>query len=206
MGIDALDLDPRRTALGITELLRRGEGQIDDPVRIERPAVVDPQNRALAVFQVGHPHVTGQRQGLVRGGHAVQVVGFAVGGGLTVELGAVPGRRAYRLVAARVGNREVLLAEHHIGAGLDRAIVRHGYGIRDQRDVDIPPGCAVLVRATEVAGAGNARARLDRCHRLRCAGRRAARQQQRESRVGSKSERQSRHQLAPRAATSDSAS
>ncbi len=44
--VDAFDLDPRGTGFGVTELLRGRVGQVDDPVRIERPAVVDPQDHA----------------------------------------------------------------------------------------------------------------------------------------------------------------
>ncbi|MCY1499207.1 hypothetical protein D9M68_332170 [compost metagenome] len=175
MGIDALDLDPGGAGLGITELLRRGEGEVDDAVGIERATVVDPQDHAAAVVQVGHPDIARQRQGLVRGGHAVEVVGLAVGSGLAMELGAIPGRRAGRLVATRIVHRVVGLAKHGIGIGLDRAVVRHGHGVGNARDIDVPPGSAVLVRARIIAGAGDRPAGLNR---LRRAAARAAGQQQ----------------------------
>ena len=155
--VDAFDLDPRGAGLGIAELLRRGEGQVDDPVGIERAAVVDADDHALAVVQVGHPHIARQRQGLVRGGHAVEVVGLAVGGGLAVELGAVPGRGADHPVGPRIVHRVVGLAQHGVGVGLHRTVVRHRHRIGDPRHVDVPPGGAVAMRTGIVARPGNAR-------------------------------------------------
>src|SRR5690606_40402737 len=104
IGIDSLHMHPRRTTLREAELLGRGEGQVDDAVGVEGAAIVDAQDDLAPVVQVGDLHVAGQGQGLVGGGHAVQVVTFAVGGELVVELGAVPGGDAGFPVVARVAD------------------------------------------------------------------------------------------------------
>ncbi|MNT14485.1 hypothetical protein D3C72_1494940 [compost metagenome] len=140
----------RGTDLGITELLRRGIGQVDDAVRIERPTVVHPQDHAAAVGQVGHPHVGRQRQGLVRRAHAVQVVQLAVGGVLAMELGAVPRRGTLRAIVARVLHRVVGLAQHRVRVGLVVAGVHGWRGVGDLVHIHIPPRRAVLVRPVDV--------------------------------------------------------
>src|SRR5690606_39629446 len=86
---------------------------------LEGAAIVDAQDDLAPVVQVGDLHVAGQGQGLVGGGHAVQVVTFAVRGELVVELGAVPGGDAGFPVVARIADRIVALAHHRVGIGLD---------------------------------------------------------------------------------------
>ncbi len=92
--VNTFDLDPGGTGLGVAQLLGRSVRQVDDAVRIERATVVNPQNHCLTVIQIGYLDVAGQRQGLVRGTHAVQVIYLAIGGVLTMKFGAIPGRSA----------------------------------------------------------------------------------------------------------------
>ncbi|MNE31959.1 hypothetical protein D3C80_1255520 [compost metagenome] len=148
--VDTLDAHPRGTGFGIAELLRRRVGQVDDAVGVERTTVVDPQDHTALVVQVGDLDVGRQRQGLVCRTHAIEVIDLAVGGVLAVELGAVPGRRALGAVVARVGDREVGLTQYGVGVGLVVAGVHGRRGIGDLRDIDIPPGRAVLVGPVDV--------------------------------------------------------
>src|SRR5690606_18198015 len=76
--VDALYPDPGGPALGKPELDRAGVGQVDDAVRMEGAAVVDPHYDAALIVQVGDPDITGQGQRLVRRCHAIQVVLLAV--------------------------------------------------------------------------------------------------------------------------------
>ncbi|MNM79102.1 hypothetical protein D3C81_910240 [compost metagenome] len=148
--VDTLDAHPRGTGFGIAELLRRRVGQVDDAVGIERSAVVDPQDHATVVVEVGDLDVGRQRQGLVRRAHAVEVIDLAVGGVLAVELGAVPGRRALGAVVARVGDREVGLTQYGVGVGLVVAGVHGRRGIGDLVHIHVPPRRAVLVGTVDV--------------------------------------------------------
>ncbi len=148
--VDTLDLDPRRAAFGIAELFGGRVGEVDDAVGIERPAIVDAQDHRAIVVQVGHFDVAGQRQGLVRGTHAVQVIDLAIGGVLTMKLGAIPGGSARSDVTLGIAHRKVGLAQHGVRVGLVGAGVQGWRCIRDTRDIHIPPRRAVLVGTVDV--------------------------------------------------------
>ena len=66
-------------------------GDVENAVLGKRAAIVDTQLDAAAVVEVGDANDAGQRQGSMRCGQVVHVVGFAVGGRLAMESGAVPG-------------------------------------------------------------------------------------------------------------------
>src|SRR5690348_6346945 len=83
-----LDLDIRAPRADVAELVRRGVGQVDDPARVERAAVVDADDDALPVREIGHARVARNRQDGVRPGHRVHVVALAARGALPVELPA----------------------------------------------------------------------------------------------------------------------
>src|SRR3990167_1427018 len=123
-----------------------------------------------------------------------------------MKLGAIPGRRAHRLITTSIGDRIVLLTEDGVGTGLDRAVVRHRYRIGNPRYINIPPGRAILVRTVEITRPETPPALLYWPHRLRRTGGRATGQQQRQAAIGNQFERQTRHQFLPRASTSNSAS
>ncbi|MNM98838.1 hypothetical protein D3C81_1113790 [compost metagenome] len=153
------------------------------------------------VVQVGDLDVGRQRQGLVRRAHAIKVIDLAVGGVLTVELGAVPRRRTLGAVVARVLDREVGLAQYGVGIGLVVAGMHGRRGIRDLRDIDVPPRRAVLVRPVDVqAGLGPHHIGALLCRRL--AGR-ATGQHQAQGRTADQFEgcirKHYAHYLAPRA-------
>src|SRR5690606_39623113 len=100
--VDSLYPDPGGAALGKSELDRAGVGQVDDAVRMEGAAVVAPHYDAALIVQVGDPDITGQGQRLVRRCHAIQVVLLAVGGQLTMKLGAIPGGQSGLAVVASI--------------------------------------------------------------------------------------------------------
>ncbi|MNH16452.1 hypothetical protein D3C79_760960 [compost metagenome] len=194
----------RGAALGIAELFRRRVGQVDDAVGVERATVVDAQDHAATVGQVGHPHIGRQRQGLVRRAHAVQVIELAVGGVLPVELGAVPRRGALGAVVARVLHRVVGLAQHRVRVGLVVAGVHGWRGVGNLVHVDVPPRRTVLVGTVDVqAGLGAHGIAAARCGR---ATGRTADQQHADGHAGQQLESVGRndcaHYLTPRAWTS----
>ena len=81
----------RRGAVGVeAQHLRRPPRDVDDPVAVERPAVVDAQLQRAAILQVGHPHDARHRQRAMRRREVIHVVGFAAGGAASVEAGSVP--------------------------------------------------------------------------------------------------------------------
>lgn len=66
-------------------------GEIDDAAGNDRTAVIDPHVDPTPVTQVRDTDPAAQRQGRVRGGQIVHIVGLATGGGSTLEIGSVPG-------------------------------------------------------------------------------------------------------------------
>ncbi len=84
-------LDHRSTPRDDAKTQRRHIGQIDDPIRFERPAVVDPHHHARPILEIGHPRISGQRQGAVGGGVLEHVIGLEARGRATVKLRSVPG-------------------------------------------------------------------------------------------------------------------
>ena len=109
---DGADLDHGGAVSQHVELRGRGVGQIDDAVSDERSAVVDADHDAAAVLQVRDPHVTGQGQRLVRGGHAVHVVSLAGRGKYLVKARAIPGGDAPLDIVRARGQDIVALAEN----------------------------------------------------------------------------------------------
>jgi hypothetical protein len=67
-----------------------GSREVDDAVAAKGAPVGDAYHRGLMALQVDHSHNRIQRQGLVRRGHFVLVIDFAVGSFLIVEVGTVP--------------------------------------------------------------------------------------------------------------------
>ena len=88
---DGLDGHGDDARLGRTERPRRGQGEVDDAARDERPAVVHPHPDAPAGLPVGDDDRRPERQRLVRRGHRVHVVALAVGRSPPVKVGTVPG-------------------------------------------------------------------------------------------------------------------
>ena len=98
--VDAANLDHGRAIAQHVELCGGRVGQVDDSIADEGAAIVDPHHDAAAVLQIRDPHVGGQRQRLMSGGHAVHVVGLAGRGPHLVEAGAIPGGDALAPIAA----------------------------------------------------------------------------------------------------------
>src|SRR5690606_16348262 len=107
VGLYCLDLDHGGAVGEHAEPGGGGVREIDQPVVQERSAVVHAYDRAAAVLEVAHAHVRGQRQGPVRGGHRVHVVGLAARGAPPVKLLPVPGGDAAFPVTACLGERFV---------------------------------------------------------------------------------------------------
>jgi hypothetical protein len=76
---DRLELDARGAGAVHAQAHRGGVAQVHHPSVVEGSAVVDPHDQLNAVVEVGHAHVAGQRQGLVRGGELADVVELAAG-------------------------------------------------------------------------------------------------------------------------------
>src|SRR5690606_12967728 len=162
--VDSLYPDPSGPALGKSELDRAGVGQVDDTVRMERTAVVDPHYDAALIIQVGDPDVTGQRQRLVRRSHAVQVGLPAVGGQLAMKLGAVPGGESGLAVAASILDGYIAAPQNRIGRGLERPLMGYRDSVRNLRYIPEIGRGAILHRARDTAT-------VPALHRRRRAGR-----------------------------------
>src|ERR1700687_135974 len=65
-------------------------GEVEFPPRDERPPVINPNYAAATGSQAGYPNQGPIREGAVSGGHAVHIVGLAVGGWTPMKTRAVP--------------------------------------------------------------------------------------------------------------------
>ena len=89
--------------------------QVDDPVAMKRPPVIDPDHKPPPVFEIGNPHIARQRQARMRGAQRVHVIGLAAGGAPPVKFRAIPGGHALFDIAAAARHDMIALAEHHVG-------------------------------------------------------------------------------------------
>ena len=98
-------------------------GHVDDPVAVERPAVVDAHDHGVTVLQVRDPGIARKRHGRVGGRDRIAVEDFAVGRHAAVEAGSVPGRQSLvraRRFAGDIGpaRDRIGLADHFAAAAL----------------------------------------------------------------------------------------
>src|SRR5581483_4109820 len=73
------------------ECLSGSIGQVNNPARNHRTAVIDPHNHGLAIAQVRDFHVASHGKLQVGSSHVVLLVGFAAGRGLTLKGLPIPG-------------------------------------------------------------------------------------------------------------------
>src|SRR4029079_15112095 len=111
---EIFDADIGRPVRPEDEQVGRVGRQIEDPVARIRTAVVDTDNNSPSIREIGYLRIDRQRQGGMRGGEAVHVVDFTVGGATAVEQLAVPGRPTDPVVP-RILARRVPGASHLIG-------------------------------------------------------------------------------------------
>ena len=133
-GDERAHFDERRALAQHVELGRGGVRKVDDAVRHERPAVVDAHDDALAVAQVRHARVGGQRQRLVSGASwrtcRTSRPSTCCRRG---RWGRTTRRRRARRSPSALEQHEIALAEHFVerriaalAARLDRAARRPG--------------------------------------------------------------------------------
>ena len=111
----AFHLHLRAAGTDIAQLPRCGIGEVDHAAMQEGAAVIHPHHHRLAVGEVRHPRVAGQRQRRMRRRHGEHVVGLADGCFLAVELAPVPAADAARLVGFQFLIGHEVLAQHGIG-------------------------------------------------------------------------------------------
>src|SRR6266700_2259005 len=66
-------------------------GDINEPVTVVRAPVIDADDQRFAVAKVGHPGITGHREGRMGGGQRSHVEHFAIGSEPAMEIIAIPG-------------------------------------------------------------------------------------------------------------------
>ena len=96
------------------ELHRRGVRQVDQPLGVERPSIVDAHDRAPLVVEVRDAHVRRYRQAAVRRGQLVHVVQLTARRSPAVEFRAVPRRLAVFPVVPGIRQHVVRLAQYFI--------------------------------------------------------------------------------------------
>ncbi len=124
---DPLDLHFGAPARDDPQLQRGGVAQVDDPVAVERPAIVDPHDHLASVARVPDPRIAGDGQGRMGCRHGVHVVDLAARGALAVELSAIPGGAAALAIGGVRGLRHVVATEHGIGT---IGTAREGFDLR----------------------------------------------------------------------------
>ena len=82
-------LDDARAAADQADLAGGGLAEVDHAVAVERAAVVDGDDDALAVGRVGDLHLRAEGQGAVRGGQRFGIEELAAGGRVAGKAGAV---------------------------------------------------------------------------------------------------------------------
>ena len=112
---DDLDGDLGRTLVNHVELSGGGIGEVEYPVAMEGPPIIDSYQGAQAVVEISDLDQAGNGQVFVSGGHGVHVIALAAAGAATVEALAIPGGRTLFLMARGVGLDEISLAFHHVG-------------------------------------------------------------------------------------------
>ena len=90
VGKDLFDLHVGRSGVDKAEFLGGGFGHIHYAVAVEGAAVVDADDDAFTVGEVGYARIAGDGQRAVGGGEGVHVEAFTTGGFFAVEAGAVP--------------------------------------------------------------------------------------------------------------------
>src|SRR6266850_1000417 len=69
-------------------------GDIDEPVTVVRPPVIDADDQRFAVAKVGHARITRHREGRMGRSQRSHVEHFAIGGEPAMEIIAIPGGHA----------------------------------------------------------------------------------------------------------------
>ncbi|MGY4359586.1 hypothetical protein ACVW0J_006079 [Bradyrhizobium sp. i1.7.7] len=134
---------------------------VDQPVAVIGPAVVDAHDQRFAVRDIGHPRIGRHRQGRMRRCQRGHVEHFAIGGQAAVEIVAVPGRHTLGAVVD-VLLRHVGPAAHNIGLAdaVGAAAFRNRIPKRhDQRGLEDTPyfGSTRLANLFEEAQLASAR-------------------------------------------------
>src|SRR3546814_2566576 len=92
LAVEQRHADPGDTAAPHVDLACRGVADVDHAAAAERAAVVDADDYALAVGEVGDAHPAAEGEGSVRGGQFVGVETFAARGAVAGEFVAVIAR------------------------------------------------------------------------------------------------------------------
>src|SRR4051812_44518092 len=121
-GADDLEADLGVAGAGHVDFLGGGERDVDQAAADERPAVVDPDDDAEAVGDVGDPELRSERQGAVGGGEAVGIEALAAGGAVAGELAPVIAG-----LALADGFEDILLR----GRRYPDVFVENGDGVRE---------------------------------------------------------------------------
>src|SRR3954462_7032579 len=74
-------------------------GDIDEPITVVWPAVIDAQNERFAIGDIGYPRITGHGERGMRGGQGAHIEHLAIGGQPAVEVVAVPGGQTLLAIA-----------------------------------------------------------------------------------------------------------
>ena len=126
----------RRTIAIKGQSLCHGRRGIDDPIAMERAAIIDHRHRLAAIAQIIDPDPGAERQGLVRDPHRLGIERRAARGGPAGIAEAVPRRAAACLVPCGRGEHSVAAMAAHtvaVTGGLRSRRPRRTAGKREQR-------------------------------------------------------------------------
>ncbi len=125
---DIFDPDPRDAIAFEFKKFGGLVGDVDQPVAVVGPAVIDADDQRFAVGKIGDARVARHRQGRMGGGQRRHVEHFAIGGQPAVEIVAIPGGQPL-LAIIGVLFRHVDPASHGIGLAdaVGATALRHGF-------------------------------------------------------------------------------
>ena len=106
------------------QLFGPGVGKIYYPVINKGAAVIHIHQTGAAIALVGDPYLCTQGQHFVGSGHAVHIIAFPTGSGLSVEISAIPGSNAFFLKP--VGRLQGVIGLPPYGIGLEPALAIRG--------------------------------------------------------------------------------